>query len=170
MALNRREHFRVGLHTVYATLYDELCSMLPQCWQPIAGFRSFQEQTQLYAKGRTTQGPIVTRAKAGFSFHNYGLATDWGYFTSPKNWIALKYDDARWVEYDMACNKLGLRTLNFEKPHNEFPLGYSIDNLFMAYENKGSVGVDEILKYKNGGYSCKQSLKLVNSLSKTIKQ
>lgn len=38
--------------------------------------RTFAEQDALYAKGRTTAGPKVTAAKAGESFHNYGLAFD----------------------------------------------------------------------------------------------
>jgi hypothetical protein len=53
----------------------------------VSGFRSFQEQTALYAQGRT-QGEIsarvakhgaggaVTDAPAGASAHNYGLAVD----------------------------------------------------------------------------------------------
>jgi peptidoglycan L-alanyl-D-glutamate endopeptidase CwlK len=32
--------------------------------------RSDEEQDRLYAQGRTTPGPIVTRAKAGKSWHN----------------------------------------------------------------------------------------------------
>ncbi|WP_281990506.1 M15 family metallopeptidase [Aquimarina aggregata] len=40
------------------------------------GLRSFKEQDALYAKGRTTPGKIVTNAKAGQSYHNYGLAID----------------------------------------------------------------------------------------------
>ena len=40
------------------------------------GYRSFTDQTKLYAKGRTTPGTIVTHAKAGESPHNYGLAID----------------------------------------------------------------------------------------------
>lgn len=40
------------------------------------GFRSIQEQTALYAQGRTKQGKIVTNAKGGYSIHNYGLAFD----------------------------------------------------------------------------------------------
>lgn len=39
-------------------------------------YRSYDEQTSLYAQGRTTPGPIVTYAKAGQSAHNYGLAID----------------------------------------------------------------------------------------------
>lgn len=38
--------------------------------------RDFEAQTALYAQGRTKAGPIVTNAKAGQSFHNYGVAFD----------------------------------------------------------------------------------------------
>lgn len=38
--------------------------------------RTNAEQTKLYNQGRTTKGKVVTNAKAGYSFHNYGLAFD----------------------------------------------------------------------------------------------
>ncbi len=38
--------------------------------------RPLEEQEKLYAIGRTVPGKIVTRAKPGFSAHNYGLAMD----------------------------------------------------------------------------------------------
>lgn len=38
--------------------------------------RTWDEQTALYAQGRTKKGIIVTKAKAGDSWHNYGLAID----------------------------------------------------------------------------------------------
>jgi len=38
--------------------------------------RTLEEQSQLYAQGRTKHGSIVTNAKAGSSYHNYGLAFD----------------------------------------------------------------------------------------------
>jgi peptidoglycan L-alanyl-D-glutamate endopeptidase CwlK len=40
------------------------------------GLRMFAEQDALYAQGRTTPGAIVTRARGGYSYHNYGLALD----------------------------------------------------------------------------------------------
>lgn len=40
------------------------------------GFRSIAEQDALYAQGRTKPGPIVTNARGGDSFHNYGVAVD----------------------------------------------------------------------------------------------
>ena len=53
----------------------------------VSGYRSFAEQTQLYAQGRTLDqinrqvalhgtGGSVTDAPAGSSAHNYGLAVD----------------------------------------------------------------------------------------------
>ncbi len=38
--------------------------------------RTFEEQDEIYAQGRTKPGPVVTFAKGGESFHNYGLAFD----------------------------------------------------------------------------------------------
>ena len=37
------------------------------------GFRSSEEQDRLYNQGRTVEGNIVTYAKGGESYHNYGL-------------------------------------------------------------------------------------------------
>lgn len=47
------------------------------------GHRSVERQNKLYERGRSTDGRIVTYAKGGESFHNYGLAID----------FALKLDD-----------------------------------------------------------------------------
>ncbi len=41
-----------------------------------SGLRTFEEQAQLYAQGRTAPGRRVTNAKPGDSWHNYGLAID----------------------------------------------------------------------------------------------
>jgi len=40
------------------------------------GLRTWAEQDALYAQGRTTPGSIVTNAKGGESWHNFGLAFD----------------------------------------------------------------------------------------------
>jgi len=39
-------------------------------------FRSAEDQDRLYEQGRTTEGTIVTYAKGGESYHNFGLAVD----------------------------------------------------------------------------------------------
>lgn len=46
----------------------------------ISGHRTYAEQTKLYNKGRTTSGDIVTKARAGYSNHNFGIAVDGGFF------------------------------------------------------------------------------------------
>ncbi len=40
------------------------------------GLRTIEEQNALYAQGRTKPGKVVTNAKGGHSYHNYGLALD----------------------------------------------------------------------------------------------
>src|SRR6478609_736628 len=46
----------------------------------IGGTRSWAEQDKLYAQGRTAPGKIVTQARAGGSWHNFGIALDFGVF------------------------------------------------------------------------------------------
>ena len=50
----------------------------------LSGLRSYAEQDALYAQGRTAPGKIVTRAKAGYSNHNFGIAFDIGVFEGNK--------------------------------------------------------------------------------------
>ena|SRR5260221_8700005 len=40
------------------------------------GLRTWAEQDALYAQGRTEAGRVVTNAKGGESWHNYGAAVD----------------------------------------------------------------------------------------------
>lgn len=42
----------------------------------VQGLRTYQEQGDLYAKGRTAPGPKVTDAPPGYSWHNMGVAVD----------------------------------------------------------------------------------------------
>ncbi len=46
----------------------------------ISGLRTYAEQDELYAQGRTKPGPIVTKARGGYSNHNFGIAFDVGVF------------------------------------------------------------------------------------------
>lgn len=55
------------------------------------GMRTIAEQNALYAQGRSKPGPIVTNAKGGTSYHNYGLAFD----------FALLLPDGATVSWDM---------------------------------------------------------------------
>jgi peptidoglycan L-alanyl-D-glutamate endopeptidase CwlK len=52
----------------------------------ISGLRTYAEQDELYAKGRTKPGPKVTNASGGHSNHNFGIAFDIGVFEENK-WL-----------------------------------------------------------------------------------
>jgi len=41
------------------------------------GLRTMEEQAALFAIGRSKPGKIVTKARPGESYHNYGMAFDW---------------------------------------------------------------------------------------------
>lgn len=74
------------IETAHPLLRDELKCILTDIEKAITTkyatfrfshvFRTFKEQDELYAKGRTKPGPKVTNAKGGDSYHNYGLAVD----------------------------------------------------------------------------------------------
>jgi len=46
----------------------------------ITGLRTYKEQDELYAQGRTAPGRKVTNAPAGYSWHNFGVAWDFVVF------------------------------------------------------------------------------------------
>lgn len=144
MIKDRRAYFRNGLAEPYNGLYDRLCAVLPEHWQPICGRRLFEEQDALYAQGRTTPGPIVTAASGGLSFHNYGLASDWDYFPNGV-YTPLTSTDPLWQEYIDACRSVGVRCISWEKPHNEYPSQVGIRAIFGAYSTAGALGVLRLL-------------------------
>lgn len=92
------------------------------------GYRSIQEQTALYAKGRTASGKIVTNAKGGYSVHNYGLAFDFclivdgGKYAS---WEYLKdYDGdsvSDWMEFVNLFKQYGYEWGGDWKSFKDFP-------------------------------------------------
>jgi peptidoglycan L-alanyl-D-glutamate endopeptidase CwlK len=49
------------------------------------GLRTYQEQDDLYAQGRTAPGPKVTNAPAGYSWHNFGVGWDFVVFDADGN-------------------------------------------------------------------------------------
>lgn len=61
----------------------------------VQGLRTIGEQNKLYAQGRTLPGPIVTKAKGGSSFHNYGLAIDVCWLWKDNSTGLYKYDEEK---------------------------------------------------------------------------
>lgn len=104
------------------------------------GFRSAEEQDRLYEQGRTTAGNIVTHAKGGESYHNYGLAVDFALRDSGGNVIwDRQYDGnvngiADWSEVVTIAKELGFEWggdwANFKDyPHLQMNFGLAIDDL-----------------------------------------
>lgn len=61
-----------------SNIYDDICEALngrAMC-RFTHTLRTFAEQNELFAQGRTKPGTVVTKAKGGQSAHNYGLAID----------------------------------------------------------------------------------------------
>src|ERR1043165_556102 len=78
ISLERIQLLHPKLRVEASMIYDEISCRLTG----IVGcrftqtLRTFEEQNALYAQGRTKPGQIVTNAKGGQSYHNYGLAID----------------------------------------------------------------------------------------------
>ncbi|WP_207758907.1 RHS repeat-associated core domain-containing protein, partial [Flavobacterium aurantiibacter] len=93
------------------------------------GFRSVEEQDKLYAKGRTAPGNIVTKARGGYSNHNFGLAVDVVPFENGKlNWETKKWDiigrigESRGLEW-------GGRWKFLDRPHFQNLFGKTLKEL-----------------------------------------
>lgn len=103
-------------------------------------FRSFEEQDRLYAKGRTAEGEIITYAKGGESYHNYGLAIDFALLNKKQQPIwDMTYDGngngkSDWLEVVDIAKELGFEWggdwIDFKDyPHLQMDFGLSIQDL-----------------------------------------
>lgn len=102
----------------------------------------------MYAKGRTKPGKIVTHAKAGGSYHNYGLAIDFCLMLKggkEVSWDRNKDTDADnkkdWDEVVAAFKHFGWEWggdwSNFKDyPHFQKTLGFSTADLLKKHNNK----------------------------------
>ena len=78
ITLDRIQLIHPKLRDEVLAIYDEISEALTG--KAICRFthtlRTFAEQNKLFAQGRTAPGKIVTRARGGQSYHNYGFAID----------------------------------------------------------------------------------------------
>lgn len=94
-------------------------------------FRSVREQDDLYAKGRTRRGNIVTGAQGGESWHNYGLGADITFMNDNGQLIWPERGDyaRQWTRYGEIAKGNGLSwggdwTGFVDRPHVEYHPGY----------------------------------------------
>jgi peptidoglycan LD-endopeptidase CwlK len=117
-------------------------------------FRSVEEQNTIYEQGRTTEGNIVTNAKGGESYHNYGLAIDFALETPSGNVIwDRQYDGnqngkADWSEVVKIGKSLGFEWGGDWKdfkdyPHFQMDFGLTIADLQNGQRPEESSSVAE---------------------------
>lgn len=96
--------------------------------------RTFAEQDALFAQGRTKPGSIVTRAKGGFSLHNYGVAFDIVPIINGKaDYKNLELFDRIGTLGEQIGLEWGGRWKTFpDRPHFQFLAGYTL----VDFQNK----------------------------------
>ena len=100
------------LHPEFKALIEKLIPAVQAAGLDVQisyGYRTMDEQTGLYAKGRTTPGPRVTNAKAGESPHNYKAAVDFFVMKEGKAVWDLKDFGKIWeIAVELGLDKSGL--------------------------------------------------------------
>ncbi|MGN9169515.1 Peptidoglycan L-alanyl-D-glutamate endopeptidase CwlK precursor [compost metagenome] len=108
----------IGLDSVFKLVIEKL---IERCyargvWIVITqGLRTYAEQDDLYAQGRTKPGKVVTDARGGYSNHNFGFAADFALLLRDGravSWDTLRDDDKDslpdWSEVVEEAKWLGL--------------------------------------------------------------
>ena len=119
----------------------------------VQGLRTIAEQNELYAQGRTKPGNIVTNAKGGSSYHNYGLAIDFAILVDKDgngtydelSWDIKQDNDkdgvADWLEvvkvFEAAGWEWGGKWSSIkDMPHMQKTFGLKWQELYYRYEKK----------------------------------
>lgn len=143
VVLKKSEDALKQLHPLVAKRGESFVRLASSCLdlnvRLTSGYRSAKEQNELYAQGRSKPGDVVTNAKAGQSYHNYGLAVDFVIIHNNKADYDLSADNNRndipdWQE----LGELG-KALGFEwggdwdtfpdYPHLQMDFGLSLRQL-----------------------------------------
>ena len=152
ITLNNIDKLHPKIRQEARSIYDEICTRLSG--DATVRFnhtlRTFAEQDALFAQGRTTAGKIVTKAKAGLSYHNYGLAIDIVLLVKKKDgnnaerWdVKTDFDGdniADWIECVQVFKEHGFDWGGdwkfLDLPHFQKTFGFSVRELLRLYNNK----------------------------------
>lgn len=145
------------LETLHPLVRDEAIEIYYECLDRLKGraepfvvqaLRPFEEQEALYAQGRTKPGNIVTNARPGLSYHQYGLAVDYALILADGKTISWDfnkdYDNDNtpdFMEIVQVHSEYGWKwggTFKsiVDKPHFEKAFGYSVRQLLALYNQK----------------------------------
>lgn len=133
--IERAEKKLVGVHPLVATKARQLIERAYREGINVIitqGLRTVEEQNELYAQGRTKPGRIVTNAKGGYSYHNYGLAFDFAIMKDDGS-VSWNVDD-KWKRVGAIGKSLGLEwggdwTSFKDYPHFQYTFGLSLADL-----------------------------------------
>ncbi len=106
------------------------------------GFRFPERQQALYDQGRSKPGKIVTYAKPGESFHQYGLAVDIvGKVNGKWDWSIDYYDKITEIFV-----RHGFETLKFEKAHFQITGGMKVQKAAKIAKEQGLLALWSIVE------------------------
>lgn len=129
--------------------YADAVKLTPIGCHPVIDqtLRTFAESDALYAQGRTKPGEIVSKAKAGQSYHNYGMALDFHLVINGKD----QWDvDHNWILVAGIFKQHGFAwggnfTSFKDYPHLENRLGFNWRDLLDKYNKKDFIPGTEYL-------------------------
>lgn len=109
---------------------------------PFETYRTNYRQGLLYAQGRTAPGKIVTRARPGESWHEYGLAVDLAFDRIPETpRIEWTWESNRWADLKAIMQGVGLETISWEAPHVQLTAGMTVAEAERILESDGLMAV-----------------------------
>lgn len=104
--------------------------------------RDYKEQDELYARGRTTAGKIVTNARGGYSWHNFGSAFDFVPLIGGKpQWG----DVSLYLKCGIIAERVGLEWAGRwsgklkETAHCQFRNGLTLEQARKKWESSGTL-------------------------------
>lgn len=117
------------------TMLSKACFSLNMSIVCVQALRTFAEQDVLFTHGRTAPGPIVTNAKGGRSWHNYGMAFDVAFIgdQGEPSWEEGK----PWPLLGLMGEQIGLvwggRFTRPDRGHFEYHPGLTLDAAYAKY-------------------------------------
>jgi peptidoglycan L-alanyl-D-glutamate endopeptidase CwlK len=135
---NRLMRLHPKVRDIALTAYREAVNITPVGVHPFITetLRTFKESDDLYAQGRTKPGQIVTNAKGGSSYHNYGMAID---FVNQVHGLPKWVVNENWMKVVGAFKKYGFvwggdfKSIK-DNPHFEMTFGYDWRDLLKLYK------------------------------------
>lgn len=141
-------NLRIRVIQVYNAVYESLGLHM----RATSGMRSIEEQKKLWKIGRDESGneiegeQVVTRARPGNSFHNYGLAVDSCFRGKDPYFEYLQLKNTEefnkiWDTFGRLCKASGLvwggDFKMKDRPHVELTYGLSLGQIKLLYNQMG---------------------------------